>query len=184
MKRRERGREEEEDKRGQRLREVEVKKKNYVAVACFKSDASFAPQKSSLLVPISFSGARKHKNAPIGRERRSKQGKQDLRIARRLFYLANGSDARRATLDIDDADDVIDKLVEGLAVTAMPPRRASAEECMSRAGNWENETERRAEGTRQRCIEERERKKGEKKKLDCGEEASEKEARERGERGS
>ena len=51
---------------------------------------------------------------------------------------SRGDDARRkATLDIDDDDDDDkDGLVDGLEAILAPPRRASAEECMSRASDW------------------------------------------------
>lgn len=111
-------------------------------LACFKRDASFAPRQSSLLAPFPLSWARKCQNAPIRKERKSEQGSQGCQIDAFILYLlarrSRGDDARRkATLDIDDDDDDDkDGLVDGLEAILAPPRRASAEECMSRASDW------------------------------------------------
>ena len=76
----------------------------------------------------------------FGKRERASKGAKGGRTDVALYLLATGrrggDDARRrATLDIAAT---VDKngLVEGSKAILAPPRRASAEECMSRTGDW------------------------------------------------
>lgn len=72
--------------------------------------------------------------------KREKQKARDFKVSNRAFivYLlarSGGDDARRATLNSeDDNRDELDD--EGLFTMLAPPRRVSAEECMSRESDW------------------------------------------------